>query len=207
MTGLSASGNYLFVSSRNQNRAYRYTMPSIAGRNNYNQFSGYSSTRDIAWCPDSTVWVSSDWTSVTLRCYNKSGAWVDYIDASLIAHARGVAIDTDGYLWVSDMEADKIYKVDLSAGIGSSESPNSVSLSISSNPFNAFVVITGEGFSSNAQLEIYDIRGRLVFHDVFNESTSWNGVSFEGTPVPPGTYYAFVTDEDENTGTVELLRL
>jgi len=182
-------------------------MPGISGRTSSNPFYGYSNTRDIAWLPDNTVWVSSNWTSVTLRCYDASGTCVDYIDSSLIPNAWGVTIDTDGYLWVSDMEADKIYKVDLTEGIGSSEPGNSMSLSVSSNPFDAFVVITGEGFSSTAQLEIYDIRGRLVFRDVFNGSFSWNGVSLEGTPVPSGAYYAFVTDEDRNAGRVELLRL
>ena len=207
MTGLSAVGNYAYVASRSQNRTYRYTLPGIAGRINSNPFTGYSETRDIAWCPDGTVWVASDWTSVPLRCFDASGTWVDYIDMSLVAYARGVALDPEGYLWVSDMENDKLYKIDLSEGVGGCETGDAVSLSVSSNPFGASVTISGSGFTGAAQLEIYDIRGRVVLHDDFEETFTWDGSSNEGVTVPSGAYFAFVADAQGNVGRIELLRI
>lgn len=95
----------------------RYTMPGISGPVNANMYTGYSETRDIAWLDNNIVWVASDWSSVTLRAYNSSGTWIDYITADLVPSATGVAIDPDGYLWVSDMDNDKIYKIDLETSL------------------------------------------------------------------------------------------
>jgi len=207
VTGLSASGNYLYLSSITQNRTYRYTLPGIAGRLSRNPFTGFSQTRDIAWLADNTVWVASDWTSVTLRLYNSAGTWVDYIPGSLVPYARGVAMDPEGYLWVSDMENDKIYKIDLTEGVEGTETSGTIDLSLSSNPFNASVVITGEGFPGEAHLEIYDIRGMLILEDTFEGAFTWNGSSTDGSQVPAGAYFAVVTDTQGNLGTTELLRL
>jgi len=117
VTGLSAEANYLYLGSRNQNRAYRYTLPTIASRVSYCYFTLYSQTRDIVKTPDNLVWVASDNTTLTLACYNTSGVRVDDIMNDLVPHARGVAMDPDGYLWVSDPVNDLIYKIDLSLSL------------------------------------------------------------------------------------------
>jgi len=116
-------------------------------------------------------------------------------------------MDPEGYLWVSDMENDKIYKIDLTEGLEGTETTGAADLSLSSNPFNASVTITGDGFSSTARLEIYDIRGMLVLEDTFHGAFTWNGSSPDGTQVPSGAYFAIVTDTDGNLATTELLRL
>lgn len=35
----------------------------------------------------------------------------------LVPHARGVAMDPDGFLWVSDPVNDLLYKIDLSLSL------------------------------------------------------------------------------------------
>jgi len=198
----------LYLGSWSQNRTYRYVLPGIAGMVAVNPFTGYSQTRDIAWMPDGTVWVASDWTSVTLKCHNSSGTMVDYIDASLVPNARGVTVDPEGFLWISDMTTDLIYKVDISEGIGSSGGSAATELSVSNNPFSSFVVLTGESFGSGSTLEIYDIRGGIVLQDSFEGSYTWTGASgFSGADVPAGSYFAVVVDGQGNSASARLIRI
>ncbi len=208
MTGLSAYGNYLYLGSQAQNRTYRYVLPGIAGRVTSNPYTGYSQTRDIAWTPDSHVWVASDWTSVPLRLYNSTGSWVDYIDATLVPAATGVTIDPDGYLWVSDMVNDKIYKLDLTEGV--EEGGHGIAgttLSVSSNPFVARTVITPEGFGQDTRVEILDASGRTVVSESFDGAFTWDGSSSSGSPVPTGSYHVIVLDGAGNSAVTSLVRI
>ncbi len=207
MTGLSAQDNYLYVASRSQNRVYRYNMPAINNRAQHVYFSGYSQTRDIALTPDTIMWVASDNASIPLRGYNRSGTVVDHIDPGLVSSARGVAIDPDGYLWVSNMDTDEIYKIDLTQGIETSDLENSLNIAVSTNPFLSSVVITGEGFAGNSVISIFDIRGHLIVQDSFNGSYAWDGSSSNSTPVPSGAYFAVVVDNNGNSASAKLLRL
>ncbi len=182
-------------------------MPGINNRAQHVYFNGYSQTRDIAITPDSIVWVASDNASIPVRAYNRSGVVVDYIDSDLVSSARGVAIDPEGYLWLSNMEMDLIYKIDLTEGIETSDPDNPLNISVSSNPFLSSVVITGEGFAGNSEITIFDIQGHLIVQDSFDGSYAWDGSSSNSTPVPCGTYFAVVIDNNGNCDTVKLLRL
>lgn len=180
-------------------------MPGITSRAQHIYFNGYSQTRDIAITPDTIMWVASDNASIPARAYNRSGVVVDHIDPILVSAARGVAFDTDGYLWLSNMDTDKIYKIDLTEGIETNDPDNSLNITVSSNPFLSSVIITGEGFSGNSEITIFDIQGHLILQDSFDGSYSWDGSS-NTTPVPSGTYFAVVIDNNGNCDTVKLLR-
>ncbi len=182
-------------------------MPNINYRTTNVYFNGYSQTRDIAITPDTIVWVASDNTSIPVRGYNRSGVVVDYIDSGLVSSVRGVAIDPEGYLWVSNMQADKIYKIDLTEGIETSNPDNPLNITVSSNPFLSSVIITGEGFAGNSEITIFDIQGHLIMQDSFNGSYAWDGSSSNSTPVPCGTYFAVVIDSNGNSVSAKLLRL
>lgn len=202
MTGLAAKdASFLYVSSRSQNSAYRYAAPGITSRYLYTQFSGGSQTRDIAITPEGHVWVATDWTSMPLRLYNTSSQMIDGIDSSLIPAARGVTMDGDGYLWVSDIENDLIYKLDLTeGGIGSSEPGAAPSLAASANPFSASVTLTGSGFGEQSVITIYSLGGRVVEDAPFTGSYMFGG----SEEVSLGVYLARVRDSE---GTEAVLKL
>ena len=169
MTGLAAKdASYLYVSSRNQNAAYRYTAPAIASGVSYTTYTGGSQTRDIAITPEGNIWVASDDpTTMPLRLYNSSNVMIDNISTALVPTACGVTMDESGYLWVSDTENDCIYKIDLTEGIEGSAESITPYLQASSNPFAGQVTITGTGFDNQSTINIYDIRGNLVSSDSF----------------------------------------
>lgn len=202
MTGLAAKdANYLYVSSRNQNSTYRYVAPGITSRYTYTQYAGGSQTRDIAITPEGHIWVATDWSSIPLRLYNTSNQMIDHIDNSLIPAARGVTIDGDGYLWVSDIQNDLIYKLDLTEGVGGSSGPGAVpSLAVSANPFSSSVTLTGTGFGEQAAVTIYSLGGRLLVDAPFNGSYLFGG----SEEVSRGVYLARVRDAE---GTEAVLKL
>ncbi len=201
MTGLSASGNHLYLGSRNQNRIYYYTLPGITTRMNFTYLMGFSQTCDIAInTTDSLAWVASENTSIAVKCYGNDNTMVDYIDVSLIPNARGMALDPDGFLWISDVEADKIYKVDLTDGIeDSNEGIQSLTVTPSSNPFSGAMTIQAPGV--NASVTVFDMHGRQVESDNFQESWTWN------SSAPSGTYVFVIRDDQGATETLELVKI
>ena len=201
MTGLSASGNYLFLGSRNQNRVYYYTLPTIATRKDFTFMTGFSMTCDIAMnAADSLVWVASENTSLAIKCYDTNNTMVDYIPVDMVPNARGMALDPNGYLWVSDIDADKIYKIDLTEGIEGGSSGNlDLSVIPSSNPFTGAVTIQVPG--ATASVTIFDMNGRQVESDNFQESWTWN------SSAPSGNYVFVVRDDQGATATLELLKI
>lgn len=206
MTGLTARGNFLYVSSVNQNCAYRYTMPGIVSRMVYTIYSGYSNTRDISMDDDGQIWVASGWTSLPLRLYNAQNTLVDYIGSDLIPHAKGVAMDPEGFLWVSDPENDLIYKIDLQVGIG--ETPGvqpQLSIRAGANPFVGSVTVFVEG-AETASVEIFDLHGRLVARGTARGSFTWDGL-INGSPAPSGAYLAAVGEAGGSVATLNLIKL
>jgi len=117
VTGLSAEGDYLYLGSTTQNKAYRYSLPYISGRTDFATFTGYSDTRDIAKVPGSCmdlVWVASDNALMPVACYNADGVIVAEIMYDEVPYARGLAMDATGYnLWISDPENDLLYEVEV----------------------------------------------------------------------------------------------
>ena len=204
MTGLAAKdNNYIYVSSRNQNRTYRYTAPAVSSRYTYTYYTGGSQTRDIAITTEGNIWVATDWTSIPLRLYNSNNEMIDYLDSGLLSCACGVTIDDDGYLWVSDTDNDCIYKIDLTEGIEGSGESTTPELHASSNPFAGQVTITGTGFDSQATIGIYDIRGSLVTGDSFSGSYALG----ESDDLSQGVYFVMVRNGNGSKAVLELISL
>jgi len=105
--------DYLYVSSRSQNRTYRYSLPGISGRMNSTPFGGSSRTWDIARDSTGRIWVASDDSSIPVRCCELSGSTAVEISNSIISSATGMAIDDDGHLWVSNNDDTMLYHIDV----------------------------------------------------------------------------------------------
>ena len=114
MTGLAAHMDYLYVSSRAQNRTYRYSLPGMYRRSSSTRFGNNSRTRDIARDSEGLIWVATNDSEIPLRCYNTSGRMVSSISGDVVSSATGITIDTEGNLWVSNNEEGIIYSIDLS---------------------------------------------------------------------------------------------
>ncbi|MCD4707637.1 MAG: T9SS type A sorting domain-containing protein [Candidatus Sabulitectum sp.] len=201
MTGLSANGNYVFLGSRTQNRTYYYTLPGITTRKEFTYFSGFNNTCDIAMnTADSLVWVASENTSIAVKCYNTSNTMVDYIDISMIPNARGMALDPNGYLWISDIEADKIYQVDLTEGIEEgNQGVQGLTVTPSANPFSGTVTFQAPGV--NATVTVFDMYGRQIENNSFQESWTWN------SSAPAGSYIFVIMDDQGKSTTLELVKI
>lgn len=200
MTGLSAYGNYLYLGSRNQNRVYRYTLPGITSMVSFSYLTGYSMTCDIAMIgEDNLVWVASENTSLALKCYDSNNTMVDYIDTDLIPNARGLAIDPNGYLWVSDENTDMIHQVDLTSGVGEQSGNTPFTVEPSANPFSGAVTIQAPGV--NATVTVFDVYGRQVVSDSFQENWTWN------SSAPAGSYVFVVSDDEGNVETLDLIKI
>ena len=201
MTGLSVSNNHIFLGSKTQNRVYYYALPGITSMNLFSFLTGYSATCDIAMnAADSLAWVASENTSIAVKCYNSNNTMVDYIDVSLIPNARGLTLDPSGYLWISDIDADKIYQVDLTEGIEEGDDGiQGLSVVPSANPFSGAVTIQAPGV--NASIAIFDLHGRQVESDNFQESWTWN------SSAPAGTYVFVIRDDQGASATLELVKI
>ncbi len=66
---------------------------------------------------DGDIWLAAFDTEYTVRKYDTYGAVIDFLEISLIPQASGLAMDPDGYLWVSDIDNDLIYQVDLEVAL------------------------------------------------------------------------------------------
>lgn len=204
MTGLAAKeAGYIYLSSRSQNTTYRYVAPGITSRYAYVYYLGGSQTRDIAITPEGNIWVATDWSSMPLRLYDDDNQMLDYIEGTLLPGARGVTIDDEGYLWVSDPGSDLIYQIDLTEGIEGSEQGTAMSLQASSNPFFGQVTITGTGLDEQSTISIYDVRGSLLETGQFSGAFLF-GDSEEGSG---GVYFVRVSNGSGDTETLKLTSL
>ncbi len=205
MTGLGAYNNsFLFVSSRSQNSAFRYTAPGISSRHLYLKYAGGSQTRDIAMTPDGYVWVATDWTSIPLRLYNTDDQMIDSIDDSVLPPlARGVTLDDEGYLWVSNVTNDKIYKIDLTEGMEEGEQSPARVVSASANPFSGQVTITGHGYGSEATITISDVSGRTLVDEQFDGSYVFDGPG----EISRGIYFVTIRNGGCSVSTLKLTAL
>ncbi len=113
MTGLAAHMDYLYLSSRAQRRAYRYSLPGMYGQSASTRFGNASRTRDIARDSEGLIWVATDDYRTPLHCYNTSGTMVSSISGDVVSSAAGIAIDNEGNLWVSNNEDGIICCIDF----------------------------------------------------------------------------------------------
>ena len=199
MTGLSACGNYVFLGSRSQSKVYYYTLPGVTTRKYFTYMTDFSKSCDIAMNDaDSLVWVASENTNLAVKCFNTTNAMVDYIPIGMIPNARGMALDPDGYLWISDIDADKIYQIDLTEGI-EGQGIQELTVVPSANPFSGPVTIQASGV--NASITVFDMHGRQIENDSFQESWTWN------SSAPAGNYVFVIRDDQGATATLDLVKI
>ncbi len=67
---------------------------------------------DIAYY-NGNYWYACNDSAYPIRVYNGSGGLVESVSSSVLPAAHGMTFDGDGYLWVSNMDTDEIYKIDL----------------------------------------------------------------------------------------------
>ncbi len=67
---------------------------------------------DIAYY-NGNYWYACNDAAYPIRVYNGSGTLVESVSSSVLPAAHGMTFDGDGYLWVSNMNTDEIYKIDL----------------------------------------------------------------------------------------------
>jgi len=146
---------------------------------------------DAGYRSDGTVWVANDASDSPIKAFNTSGVLVQYIPGDLVGNAaRGVDFDPDGYLWCSNPNTDKLYKISLTTGIGDQPGVTiQPALGCSSNPFQSYTVVQGSGFSAEARIEVFDMSGREVLEAPFGGSFTVGGQA-----MPAGTYVVRVVD-------------
>ncbi|MEA3265428.1 MAG: T9SS type A sorting domain-containing protein [Candidatus Fermentibacteria bacterium] len=201
MTGLSVSNNHIFLGSRSQKRVYYYSLPGITTLTLFSYLSGSgNNTCDIAMnAADSLVWVASESTEMAVTCYNSNNTMVDYIDISLVPNARGLTLDPSGYLWVSDIDADKLYKIDLTEGIEDNGTGQALNVVPSANPFSGAVTFQAQGVTGT--VTVFDMYGRQVESEGFQNAWTWN------SSAPAGTYVFVIRDDQGASATVELVKI
>lgn len=148
-------------------------------------------------------WVACSDPDTPIKAHDKGNGVVDSITTQVIPAAWGVAIDTEGYLWVSDMENDKIYKIDLSStGIDNSKLKIKTNSSVwyRDNRFTNSIMIYGSGFSDNATISVYNAAGKEVLTQQFNNPFVLNKGS-----VTCGMYIVQVTEQDYISKTMKLM--
>jgi hypothetical protein len=109
-------------------------------------------------------------------------------------------MDPNGYLWVSDTNTEQIHKISLAEGVAEESSGVSAfNLQASSNPFAGAVTIQAPGV--NASVTVFDMYGRQVENDTFQESWMWN------SSAPAGSYTFVVSDGEGNVETLNLVKI
>lgn len=69
---------------------------------------------DIAYY-DAKWWYACNDSEFPIRVYDGNGALVETIASTVLPAAHGMTFDADGFLWVSNMDTDEIYKIDVSS--------------------------------------------------------------------------------------------
>ena len=215
MTGVASNGTYTYVLGDGY---YGDPLVEYFNSSGYVQTNPYmddlpalSSHFDIAYeggNGSGDIWAASDAADSPIKAYNTSGQLVNYIPESDLpagTQCRGLCFDTDGYLWVSDDNAEKIYKLDITTGIEESViSRHWPLLAVSGNPFSGSVNISVTGIPGSVDLAIYDLSGRTILRSEFSASASftWDGRTTSGQTAPTGTYLIHAT-----SGTGQTLRM
>ena len=208
MTGVASNGTYTYVlgdgyygdplveyfnsSGYVQTNPYMDDLPALSTHYDIG-YEGGNGSGDI--------WVASDAADSPIKAYNTSSLLANYIpEADLPAgtQCRGLCFDTDGYLWVSDDNAEKIYKIDITTGIEGSVLPQQQpGIAVSTNPFLGSVNISVIGASGPVDMAIYDLSGRTILNAELplNASFIWDGRTTSGETAPTGTYLIHTTNQ------------
>ncbi len=199
MTGAAFNGSTIYAfgniyGSTTQFSVHKYTTSGSSSGQYMNQldFPGLQpAVYDIAYSA-SGMWVARDESDSPILRYNTSGAVTGYVMGTDVPAAAGLAVDDDGYLWVSDPDNDKIYKVDTTTSIDENTAGVSAARTIlpGANPFSSLTVVSVQGFNGGAYAELFDTTGRRV------QSGSVQDGSFtvNGSLLPAGTYILRISD-------------
>lgn len=117
MTGLAIDAERLYLGSRSQNRIFVYNLPNLLGGTGSTPFGGGSVTSDIERTPDGRVWVASERADLPLCLLSPEGSIEAVVDPALVPEAVGVALDDEGFLWVS-VPGEGILRLDVSQPAG-----------------------------------------------------------------------------------------
>lgn len=202
MTGLGSDSSKLYAigASYYGYSVETYTWTGTVGSTPYvNTFTGLGIPYDCD-ISGGLIWTACDGADSPVKAFSTQGALVNMIPGEVVENAaRGVAFESANIVWVSNPETDKIYRIDLSLGIGGEEGGmEPVTLGASANPFSATVEIEGSGFGDGATLEIFDMSGRMIERAAFDGAFFWNGSN-----APSGAYIVRVADGES----LESLRL
>ncbi len=205
MTGVGSDASKLYALGTSY---YGYSVETFSwtgtvGASPYiNSFVGLGTGYDIGYS-GSYVWVANDAADSPVRAFNTAGTPVNAIPGSIIGNAaRGVDFESATLMWVSNPNNDKIYKIDLSVGVGEGQGAEvPAGLAAGPNPFTASVTIEGGGFGRGAVVTIFDMQGRSVMEEAFPGVFVW-----DASGVPPGPYFARVTD-GASSQTLRLIRI
>ncbi len=210
MTGAAFNGSTIYAfgniyGSTTQFSVHKYTTAGSSAGQYMNQldFPGLEpAVYDIAWS-EQGMWVARDESDSPVLRYNTDGVLTGYVMGSEVPAAAGLAVDDEGYLWISDPVNDKIYKVDTTTSIhGGATAPVSPrTLQPAANPFAASSLINAGGFADGASVEVFDIRGRLVR----TGSIQGGAYTLNGSGLPAGPYMVRVSDLN-GTSTVRVCR-
>ena len=221
MGGVAGSSTTVYFLGNNNKIYYESPLPTSSTEDP--EEGGYVQTSLITWdiaregdangkSATGDLWVATDHVDSPIRAYSTSGTLTHASD--ILPDARGMAFSSSGghrYLWVSNPQDNRIYQIDLdgTTGVGESsiETIHQGKISAGTNPFYGSVAISGNGFNSDAVIEIFDVSGHAVAEDTFNGSYIWNGCGQGGVPVPHGVYYARVHDSSGRQSLVSLVKL
>lgn len=159
---------------------------------------------------DGQIWYAAEDASEPVQVFLSNGTKVFSISSSVIPRAHGMTFDDDGYLWVSDAEADLIYQIDLDpVGIsGQSCSPMPEPMILPSlNPFSSSVSFELTGFNGVRCFRVLDMSGRMVTELQAGEQLLWDGTDNYGRNAPPGVYIIVAEDDTGARASTRLVRL
>jgi hypothetical protein len=114
VTGLAVVGERVYLGSRAQNRTFVYDLPNLLSSTGSTPFGGGSLTSDIERTPDGHTWVASERADLPLCLLSVEGRVEAVIDTGLVPAAVGVALDEEGFLWVS-VPGEGILRLDVTS--------------------------------------------------------------------------------------------
>ena len=153
-----------------------------------------------------SIWIACGNLYNNVQAYDLNGLswlWDFYEIGMVVGIADYIDCPTDEDLWVSDPEADLIYRVYY--GLSIEESAGSFSdliFETSPNPFFSSVTVSVQGLiDTSTKLQIFDLSGRLVteIEPIYNDGGAayrWNGRSASGVELPEGIYSARISSGD-----------
>lgn len=206
MTGIASNGTYTYVLGDGY-----YGDPLVEYFNSAGYVQSCPYMEDLPTLPNhfdigyeggdgnGDIWVATDAADSPIKAYDTSDMLVNYVpetDLPSGIQLRGLCFDTGGYLWVSDDNADKIYKIDITTGIAGENAEEPAGFTVSANPFSGSVTISAIGVLEPVDLVIYDLSGRPILRTEMAVSASfiWDGRTTSGETAPTGTYLIHATN-------------